>query len=181
MPLGLPALCWRLTRAGSSSQIMHLTVEELLDPDFVIPKAKFIALDLHWHPQTYRVIETARLIKQSLPEVKILLGGFTASLFANEIMTGFPEIDFIIKGDAEVPLVELCQGRALKDIPNLVWREGGKVRENPRNYVIDQNTFDELEYFHLDLISHHEVYDRIYDYENRLSKTPIEKILKGRS
>lgn len=181
MPLGLPALCWRLTQSGFSSQIMHLAVEELLDPEFVIPQSKFIALDLHWHPQTYQVIETTRKIKANDPNCQIILGGFTASLFAKDIIADFPEIDFIIKGDAELPLVELVQGKPLSSIPNLVWRESGKIKESKASYVIDQKAFDELEFFHLELIAHHEVYDRIYDYENKLARTPIEKILKGRS
>ena len=43
----------------------------------------------------------------------IFLGGFTASLFAEEIMLNYPQIDAIIRGDAEVPIVKLCM--ALND------------------------------------------------------------------
>jgi radical SAM superfamily enzyme YgiQ (UPF0313 family) len=187
MPLGLTALGWHIGQLGFSSKILHLTIEELLDKKFDLiqfitqNQVKVVALDLHWHPQTYRVIETARQIKRSVPDIKILLGGFTASLFAKEILAGFPEIDFVIKGDAEIPLAELLQGKPLSGIPNLVWREAGQVRDNRSRYTIDQGTFDRLEYHHLDIISHHEVYDRIYDYEARLIRTPIDKILKGRS
>jgi radical SAM superfamily enzyme YgiQ (UPF0313 family) len=182
MPLGLTALARLLEQNGISTKIFHLTIEELLNRKFILPKAEFYCLPLHWHPQSFRVIETARAIKKNEPDCKIILGGFTASLFAGEIMSSFKEIDFIIKGDAEVPLLELIKMTTpLESIPNLVWRKGEEVIENRQSFTIDQNLLDGLEYSHLELINNYDIYLRIYDYENAIEQTPIEKLKKGRA
>ena len=119
MPLGLTAFSWLLKKNGFSSKILHLSIEELADPDFRIEEyirshdIKIVCMDLHWHPQAFRVIETATAVKQAASGCKIVLGGFTATLFAEEILRSHQAIDFIIKGDAEAPLLALIQ--ALKD------------------------------------------------------------------
>ncbi|MBN2111639.1 radical SAM protein [Candidatus Woesearchaeota archaeon] len=77
----------------------------------------FVCLDLHWHFQSEAVIEAARKIKQSLPNAKIVAGGFTASCFSKEITEKFDFIDFVVKGDAEIPLLNIVEGRELSKIP----------------------------------------------------------------
>jgi radical SAM superfamily enzyme YgiQ (UPF0313 family) len=66
-----------------------------------------VAFSLHWHHQSYDVIEAARKIRKRFPDKIILLGGLTASFFAEEILKEFPFIDAIIKGDGEEPLLEI--------------------------------------------------------------------------
>jgi radical SAM superfamily enzyme YgiQ (UPF0313 family) len=113
IPLGLTALAWFLTKKKISSEILNLSVEYIVDKNFRIDKyikvkkIKILCMDLHWHSQAYNVIETAKLVKESNPDCQIVLGGFTSTLFAREIMDSHREIDFIIKGDAEVPLSQL--------------------------------------------------------------------------
>lgn len=52
----------------------------------------------------------ARRLKQLRPELPIVLGGSTcAPAIASSLLTVFPEIDFIIAGEGEVPLLALCR------------------------------------------------------------------------
>jgi ribosomal peptide maturation radical SAM protein 1 len=51
----------------------------------------------------------ARRLKGLLPRLPIVLGGSTcAPAIASSLLTVFPEIDFIITGEGEVPLLSLC-------------------------------------------------------------------------
>ena len=85
-PMGLLGLADFLTKNHHTARIIHLGVEQQqsgsLDFDKIIAENQpaIVGLDLHWHFQSYDVIEVARKIKLAHPEVAILLGGFTASL-----------------------------------------------------------------------------------------------------
>lgn len=93
--------------------------------DEIIRESKVIAMDLHWYFSLFTVEKMAERIKRINPEAKIILGGYTASIFADILIERF-NIDFVVKGDAEVPfplLVDrLLKGEDLDDVPNIVAR-----------------------------------------------------------
>ncbi|HTY13388.1 MAG TPA: radical SAM protein [Candidatus Omnitrophota bacterium] len=187
MPLGLTALADLLEKNGFSARIFHESIEQKADPGFDPvklarkEKAKLVALTLHWHPQSYRVIETARSIKVADPDRAVVLGGLTASLFADEIVSTFKEIDYVVRGDAEIPLLELARGdKPKKDIPNLTWRDGERTVSNPLSYSAGREMLDSLVYSRLDLIAHHEMYLRLFDHEQDLDLMTREKLMASR-
>jgi hypothetical protein len=118
-PMGVFALADLLTRARYGVQIVHLGLEWILDRDFSIiefirakSNIKVIYMPLFWHYQSYDVIRTAEKIKEVFPHIPLILGGFTASYFAAEIVTEFPFIDGVIKGYAERPIIDLTNAIA---------------------------------------------------------------------
>jgi len=153
-PMGLFGLANYLCKNNYSAKIIHLGVEQLLQNSLDLPKIiaeeqpSIVGLDLHWHFQSYDVIEVARKIKEAHPQVAILLGGFTASLFAEEILKEFSFIDFVIQGDAEIPLLQLVEhfqtNRNYVGVPNLAYRNQGEIRLNPITYVADGAMLDSL-------------------------------------
>ncbi|MEQ8225720.1 MAG: radical SAM protein [Candidatus Eremiobacterota bacterium] len=167
MPMGIIALCDRLFKEGIRAKILNPVISKIENPDFSFIKylkhteTKIACISLHWHPTSYNVMETVKEIKNHIPSIYTVLGGFTATFFHEEIMKYFPDVDFIIRGDSEIPLSELSEtltGRKnveFKDIPNLTWREGNNITVNPQSYRINQEIFDNLYYGNLDLI-----YDR---------------------
>ena len=115
VPSGVFALADFLNRSGFYSRILHLGIESILNKNFDLCKfietenPMAIALSLHWHYQSYHVIETARQIKRKFPCIPIILGGLTAGFFAPEILEQYDCIDFIIEGDSEIPLKMLME------------------------------------------------------------------------
>src|SRR5579885_1526731 len=91
-PIGLLGLADFIRRHDHTSQVVHLGVERQvtgsIDLDKLIAEnhPALIGLDLHWHFQSFDVMETAKKIKASHPDIPIVLGGFTASFFAQEIL-----------------------------------------------------------------------------------------------
>ena len=74
-------------------------------------------------------VRIARLIKEIAPEVKIVLGGYHATLMSDEIAAS-PEaryFDFIIRGEGEESFVDLLnrirEGRATDQVDGLVYRD----------------------------------------------------------
>jgi radical SAM superfamily enzyme YgiQ (UPF0313 family) len=171
IPMGMFALCDLLCRTGFPSRIIHLGVEWIEDKAFSLfgyigeVNPRVVAMDLHWHHQSYDVIQTARHIKEAFPQTYVLLGGMTASFYHQEILASYDAIDGIIRGEAETPIRALMEvlreGRKdLGHIPNLTWRKESRIIVNPLNYVASQEVLDELNFTHFDLLRNHQTYIR---------------------
>jgi hypothetical protein len=91
-----------------------------------IKNAKIIAIDLHWFYSLYPAFKMCRKYKKINPCVKIILGGYTATLFSDILVDSF-DCDFIIKGDCEYSfplLVErILRNSPCRDVPNLVTKD----------------------------------------------------------
>ncbi len=88
-------------------------------------------------------IKLIKLIKLVLPEVKIAIGGYHATLMNAEIAAS-PEgelIDFIMRGEGEVAcrrLVNVLDGKdRIEDIPSLSYKQGKQFVHNPRGKTLD--------------------------------------------
>ena len=168
MPMGVLALVDLLCREGYETEVVHLGVQWIEDKGFSLldyiaqKRPRIVALSLFWHPQSYEVLAWARRIKEAFPEVFVLLGGMTASYYHREIMEHFPWVDAIIRGEGEIPLLQLAEAvmgdRTLKTIPNLTWRGEGRIVENPLDYVASQAIVDELCFTNFALLKNHRTY-----------------------
>jgi anaerobic magnesium-protoporphyrin IX monomethyl ester cyclase len=88
-------------------------------------------------------IKLVKLIKNVLPEVKIAIGGYHATLMSEEIADS-PEgrlIDFMIRGEGEEAcrrLINALEGNdRLEDIPSLSYKNGDHFVHNPRGETLD--------------------------------------------
>ncbi len=169
IPMGVFALCDILNKNKIPARIKHLGLEYIKNKDFSIVeyikanKIKAVALSLHWHYQSYDVMEVAKKIKAASKETRIILGGFTASIFSDEIMRDYEYIDFIIAGDGEKGILELA--RTLKEdqndfseVPNCLYRKNGKVINNGITYLADYNELKNIEYANLSYMDYHQEY-----------------------
>jgi anaerobic magnesium-protoporphyrin IX monomethyl ester cyclase len=80
-------------------------------------------------------IETARVLKQHLPETTIVYGGVYPSYAAKSVLFDNPAIDIIVQGEGEATAVELADTLARKgplaDVKGITWRDGQRIRANP--------------------------------------------------
>tara|TARA_Y100000310_G_scaffold344957_1_gene460774 strand:- start:2120 stop:3712 length:1593 start_codon:yes stop_codon:yes gene_type:complete len=80
-------------------------------------------------------------IKESFPEMPIVIGGNHSSYEYKNIMTNFSSVDFIIIGEGEYVFPEFMEkyfnNQDLTKIPGLVWREGSEIHSNPKAPFID--------------------------------------------
>lgn len=135
LPLGTLTLADRLRRLGFTAEALNAAL--LPDPLAGAVRAAsrkkpaLLCLDLHWHQQTADVLELCGELKKKLPATPIVLGGYTASFFAEEAMAAVTAADYLIKGDADEALPALLgallQGRKPAGIPNLYAREAGRI------------------------------------------------------
>jgi radical SAM superfamily enzyme YgiQ (UPF0313 family) len=176
MPVGMAALANLLQQNGIGVKGIVFPLECQLNPAFALKQwlrlhqgARVVLIDLHWYEHSYGALETARVARETLPEAWTVLGGLTASGFSKEILVQFPEVDFIIRGDAEKPLLELLprliqsEGRStedlhLEDIGNLSYRQDGRVVENECTYCAATEDLDRLNFADLTFLEHAKEY-----------------------
>lgn len=150
MPSGMIGLANYLKKNGYNSLVLNTFIEKDINPDFSVPdyitknNIAIVCLALHWHYQTTAVIDLAKQIKEKNPKVKIVLGGLTASFFANDILIEFPWIDYIVKGEAEVPLLNLVKALDGGDddftgIKNLTYKSNDTIAQNKIEFICDNS------------------------------------------
>ncbi|MEM2677978.1 MAG: cobalamin-dependent protein, partial [Thermofilaceae archaeon] len=116
MPMGLFTIADYLARNGVEVRLVNLALERILYPHADVRQllkgydADIAAVSLHWFVHTHGAIETARIVRAMLPNTKVVLGGFTSSFFAREILERYSFIDAVVVGEGEETLLELARG-----------------------------------------------------------------------
>ncbi|MCU0519535.1 MAG: radical SAM protein [Anaerolineae bacterium] len=179
IPMGVPALMNMLQDNGIPVKGINFPMEKRINLDFSLTdwfssqqQARLVLIDLHWYEHSYGAISVAKYAKRALPNAWVIMGGLTASAFAAEVIRDYPEVDFVLRGDAEVPLLALAKALiaetrpgALPDlshVPNLTYRRGGRpggqVVENPRTFCASPEDFARYNFIDLDWLEHQDDY-----------------------
>ena len=168
MPVGFPALADLLARAGHEVEIVHAGIETALDERFDLCAAvnefnpDLVAVSLHFHHQLAAVDDAVKAIKKTAPHIRIVLGGFTASFFYRDIINKWDAVDFVVRGDGELPLYQLAaaldRGEEPIRVPNLSFRRGQSIISTDFSYCGDATVLNKLVYTNLSLLRHHEYY-----------------------
>jgi B12-binding domain/radical SAM domain protein len=156
-PIGFASLSEYLERHGLKVRIINVAMKMLKDEKFdverLLQKNRPLAfgIDLHWMAHVQGALALAEIIKRFHPDTPVILGGFSATYYHEEILRQYPFIDFVMRGDStEKPLLQLLQaikaGGDFKNIPNLTYRDGvNGIQVNPLNHVpgnLDEITID---------------------------------------
>ena len=172
IPVGLPAIINHLKKNGIDVRGINYSLERQIDPAFDIKDwlkqfqaAQIILIDLHWYEHCYGAIQAARLCKEVLPQAYTILGGLSATGFSSQILAQFPVVDFIVRGDAEIPLLALTQrilqpspGCSYADIPNLTYRDGETIVENECAYCANTADLNNLDFADISFMDHYRDY-----------------------
>lgn len=102
-------------------------------------KPTLVGISFKWFNHLSRGLMLARLIRAIDPEIRIAVGGNSASYYWREL-SAVDCIDEIVLGDGELPLLALCRGD--KDPPNVVTRRKGKAQRLPLKYVQSVDSTD---------------------------------------
>jgi radical SAM superfamily enzyme YgiQ (UPF0313 family) len=137
-PLGLLYLAGYLQKhSGHQVEVIDGQVEELSYPDLkeriISSRPNLVGLTA----MTFTlldVLETARLSKESYPEVPVVIGGVHAFLYPTETVE-LPNIDYVISGEGEesfARLLESLEGKIpLGEVPGLTYLDNNEPRCNP--------------------------------------------------
>jgi radical SAM superfamily enzyme YgiQ (UPF0313 family) len=114
-----------------------------------------------------RCIETAKAIKEALPNCKIVVGGWHASYMPDSLLAN-PEIDYVVMGEGERAITQLAtfiangNESAAATVPGVACIRQGKNIKNPPKFI---ENLDEIPYPARHLLPL-ELYDRTIEYLN---------------
>ncbi len=141
--LGLLHLAGQARRDGYRCSIIESDVQGLGADDVIarVVRAKpdYVAITL-FTVGVWQASQVARGIKARCPGTKILIGGPHVSSLGDETMQRFGEFDLAVIGEGEVifsqVLAAMDAGGPLKNIPNLIYREGdGQITATRRESI----------------------------------------------
>lgn len=118
------------------------------------PDLTAISPNIDSYEQTLRI---AQMVKSQDSDVS--LGGAYATTLAKNILTNRQYIDYVISHDGEIPISALVSGAAFKSIPNLVYRQNGKIIFNELEFN-DTATLCEIDYSLVDVNPYFENYEK---------------------
>ena len=159
-PIGFLTISEYLTRHGLSVRIANLALKMLRDRLFdaesftAALSARAFGIDLHWLPHVDGCLSLAAQLKRQHPGVPVIVGGLSATYFRDELMRDYPDIDFVLCGDStEEPLRLLMEairdGGDFGQVPNLMWRAGGRIRDNGISWRPDTLDHVRFDYAHI--------------------------------
>lgn len=148
-PLGIGYLAGSLKANGFNDVI-------LLDgASMGIEEAEFIHIVLKYSPDLIGIscmtasskeaFELARNIKK-ISNIPIVMGGPHVTDFGNEVLENEPSIDFLITGEGEETIVEVCdrlkKGKDLSFVKGVIYRHKGEIIDN--GYRISRSDLDNI-------------------------------------
>ena len=125
LPTGMIPLA-NLVKKYKDVEVIHYGIDpiDLSDEDIIL-------FDLHWHDQALDVIDKCKELT-----CKKILGGFTATFYADEILNNYP-VDYVVKGYAESELLKLMGINKSININELEYSNFGILR-NYKKYLKDK-------------------------------------------
>lgn len=107
-------------------------------------KPDFAGFKLFMGPGFRHSVTIAEKLKQRFPDLPLIAGGPQVDAF-REMIFGFTEVfDVLCFGEGEVSIVPLADalknGRSLKGIPNVAYKQGSEIVINPVSRISDLST-----------------------------------------
>ncbi|EKP95594.1 B12-binding domain-containing radical SAM protein [Thermaerobacter subterraneus] len=170
MPMGAVALVNLLRERGWSVCGVNAAMERSLSSSFdlarflaSLPRQDLVLIDLHWYMHTAGAFEAASLARTLWEDSIVVVGGMTASIFAEDVLRLCPSIDVVIRGDAEDAVLQLaelaCHGdRDFARIPNAVYWNDNTICRSPRLAATSPTLFNELDFVTIDWLHNWQAY-----------------------
>jgi anaerobic magnesium-protoporphyrin IX monomethyl ester cyclase len=169
-PIGLMYIAAALEKAGFEVQMLdnYLMKKPIAEVKQLVTKLNPQIVGITCGSATYaRCIETAKAVKEAVPNCKIVVGGWHASYEPDSLLAN-PEIDYVVMGEGERAITQLAtcitngNESAAMTIAGVACKRQGKNIKNQPKFI---ENMDELPYPARHLLPL-ELYDRTIEYLN---------------
>ena len=165
IPMGIIGIINNLKNNNIKVKGINLPLKKRVNPSFDLKKClefykpKVILIDMHWYVHIKNGIEIAKECKKTLNS-RIVVGGLSATEFYKQLLN-IKEIDYVIKGNAEKPLLDLAKAildnKPERSIPNVACKDF----DNKIEYTCtDINNYN---YTDIDFLEDKESYLNLFD------------------
>jgi anaerobic magnesium-protoporphyrin IX monomethyl ester cyclase len=108
---------------------------ESYEPDVVVSSALATC-------NTYTILRTLEIVKKIDPQIIAVVGGQHFTALATESLNNYHEIDYIIRGEGELTLLDLVLNlddrRSTANVDGISFRQHDKLIHNPPRALIDK-------------------------------------------
>jgi radical SAM superfamily enzyme YgiQ (UPF0313 family) len=170
-PLGLLYIAGSLERAGYQVQMLdnYLLGKPISEIKQLVARLNPEIVGITCGSATYRrCIETAQVVKETLPSCKVVVGGWHASYMPDTLLEQ-PSVDFVVMGEGERAIVELTKHittsvaeKGQVDIAGVGYRRNGALMKNTPKFI---ENMDEIPFPARHLLPMH-LYDRTIEFLN---------------
>ena len=142
LPTGLCYLHACLQEAGYNSLLANFSAwsSAKIIHELLRFKPDIIGIS-QWTHNRHHSVELAKLCRTTLPSCIIIMGGGHATFCYEDILTDNSPVDIVVRGEAEVTLLELvaaeCSKSTWQNIPGIAFRANGKTVVTPPRKNID--------------------------------------------
>lgn len=165
--MGVFAIADLIEREGFGVKMLNYPLEDYLNHNWSLADyLKTIdfdtcGIDLHWIHNAHGAIEVAKIVKEVNPNARVILGGFSASYYHEQILKYYKNVDGVIKGEGEIPLLNYIQNfkknQPFDSVPNLSYRNSSNhIKVNPISYVA--KNLDDLNFVNVSLLHNAQQY-----------------------
>ena len=146
-PLGIAYLSAYLSKHGFQTYCIDPEAQSISNEQIIkkIEELKPNLVGISAVTYSFRnAINLAKTIKEHFPEIHIVSGGAHVSADYKNILQKVPWMDFLVHGEGEITLLELCRrlanSESVRGIKGLAWRNGGEiVIEESRPAILDMD------------------------------------------
>ena len=143
-PLGIGYIAAAVEQAGHRVRILDAYAEDVTQQQ-LIDRLREMRPDVTGFTFTtenrFEAFESIRLCKKMLPETTTVAGGPHASLAADDTLTHIPELDYIVRSEGEVSMVNLLlaleNNSEIESVTGISYRKEGGVVHNPQTGFIE--------------------------------------------
>ncbi len=163
VPMGLIGILNNLRSKGYEVIGVNYAIERSLNPHYQVDDTlreieyKVLLTDLHWYMHAFGAMYIAERSKAVNPHIPVVIGGYTTTIYAQEILENFPCVDYAVTGDSDLPNAMLMdsllgKGTPIEKVPNLFYRKDGKVVRTADTWV--QTSLDDIDFITADYFDH---------------------------
>ena len=75
----------------------------------------------------HKAFKVAEIAKRINPNIVVVMGGIHATIMWKQVLENYPSIDIVVRGEGEVSLLEIAQGKPLNEIDGISYRNNGQI------------------------------------------------------
>lgn len=147
--LGIAHLLASLRAAGFPARVVNAYLRELSLADTVELVAKdnprLVGVSVLNENYTW-ARQFVRALKKDSPDTRVVFGGYFATIMGDRILKANDDVDYVVVGDGEGPIVELAEAvegrRSFEAVAGLVYRKSSNIYSVPVGRF--QQNLDEL-------------------------------------
>ncbi len=103
---------------------------------------EYIGVSAMTGPQINYALQITKYLKKNFKYIKIVWGGIHATILPEQTLQN-KLIDFVIRGEGEKPYYELINGKNIKQIKGLSYKNKNKIHHNPKSDLLNKSEINE--------------------------------------